>query len=211
MLPSSYKPKTPDQFIGSARRAAGRLDKLIAASSTDGAPIKVLLLGKPGIGKSALAEYCCSKIGCDRFNTTLLNGTQVKIEEVEAIARSLHYKELFGSYRVLRFEEVDKMSNVAQVRMLTLLDELPPYSAVIATSNCALTELEERFQSRFLVLELQPPPDSEIGDLLLKLAPALPEPSIRQVMTFACGNVRRALLDADKVMLQLPTPLSLAA
>jgi len=44
------------------------------------------------------------------------NGTQLKIEAVEEVAKTLHYRELFGQYRVVRIDEVDKVPNVAQVR-----------------------------------------------------------------------------------------------
>ena len=127
MMPSSYKPLKPEDFIGCARRAAESLDSLLNAIRPTGEPAKVLILGRPGIGKSALADYFMRQLGCDRWHTTLLNGTQLKIEAVEEIASSVRYKELFGSYRVLRVEEVDKVPVVAQVRLLTLLDELPKH------------------------------------------------------------------------------------
>src|SRR5262245_21703383 len=148
MLPSHYKPLTIPDFIGPAACVAAQLDRLLALSIPSGAPLKILLLGKPGIGKTELANYVMRRLGADRWHTTLLNGSKVGIDEIEDIARSLHHKDLFGAYRVVRFEEVDKMSRAAQVRALTLLDELPPCSAVICTSNCKLEELEERFQSR---------------------------------------------------------------
>lgn len=202
-MPSSYKPLQPSDFIGCARRAAESLDTLLAAVRPTGEPAKVLILGRPGIGKSALADYFMRQLGCDRWHTTLLNGTQLKIEIVEEIARTLHYKELFGDYRVVRVEEVDKVPVVAQVRLLTLLDELPKHTAVVCTSNCSLKDLEERFQSRFLVLEIAPPKDTEIAELIRNLAPRLNEGAIQQIAVFACGNVRQALLDVDNALLNL--------
>jgi replication-associated recombination protein RarA len=208
MLPSSYKPRQVDDFIGSARRIAAKLDTLLAAATRDGKPLAILMLGRPGIGKSALANYLTQRLGCDRWHTTLLNGTQVKIEEVEEIARSLHFKELFGVYRLIRVEEVDKVPHVAQVRLLTLLDEMPERTAFVCTSNCQIKELEERFQSRFLVLQVAPPTDQEIASLLRRLAPQVPDATVRQIATFACGNVRQALLDTDAAMLNHPELLA---
>lgn len=46
-----------------------------------------------------------------------------------------------------------------------------------------------------------PPTADEIEVLLRKLSTDLPEHVIRQTATFACGNVRQALLDADNALL----------
>jgi len=204
MLPSAYKPRVPDDFIGPAQKTAHVIDRLLATSMPTGAPIKLLLLGRPGLGKTALANYFMARLNCDRWHTTVLNGTQVKIELVEELAVSLRYRELFGQYRVIRIEEVDKVPVVAQARLLTLLDELPDHSAVVCTSNCAVSDLEDRFQSRFLLFELAPPTSEEIETLLHKLATSLPTSVVQQIATFACGNVRQALLDADNALLNQP-------
>ena len=156
----------------------------------------MLILGKPGIGKTALADFAMLKLGCDRWHTTQLNGTQVKIEIVEDIARSLHYKDMFGTYRLLRIEEIDKTPTIAQVRLLSLLDDLPSRCAVICTSNCKPQDLEDRFQSRFIVLQIDPPSNTEIRQLITNNWPAIPPKEITRISTFACGNVRQALLDA---------------
>jgi DNA polymerase III delta prime subunit len=209
---SAYKPKSPADFIGSARSISLKLEKLVQSALPDGDPLKILLLGKPGIGKTALANWLMNRLGCDRWHTTVLNGTQVKIELVEEIARTLQFKELFGQYRILRIEEVDKVPTVAQVRFLTLLDDLPSRTAVICTSNCDLKDLEERFQSRFLVFNVSPPTDAEIRTLLQKLsAGGLTESVISKIAAFACGNVRQALLDADAALVSNPTQPSLLA
>jgi replication-associated recombination protein RarA len=201
MLPSAYKPKTPADFIGPAQKVADLINKLLAATLSVGSPLKLLLLGCPGIGKTELANYFMARLCCDRWHTTVLNGTQVKIEAVEELAASLRYKELFGQYRLIRIEEVDKVPVVAQVRLLTLLDDLPNHAAVLCTSNCTVNDLEERFQSRFLLFDLAPPTGEQIEELLKKLAAPLSALVIKQIATFACGNVRQALLDADSALL----------
>ena len=157
MLPSAYKPIAPADFIGPAQKVADLIDKLLANALPSGSPLKLLLLGRPGVGKTELANYFMARLCCDRWHTTVLNGTQVKIEAVEELAASLRYRELFGQYRLIRIEEVDKVPVVAQVRLLTLLDDLPGHAAVLCTSNCSVNDLEERFQSRFLLFDIAPP------------------------------------------------------
>lgn len=200
MLPSTFRCKCADDFIGSARRHASFIDKLIVEAIKNGDPIKLLLLGKPGIGKSELAEHFVRQLNAGKWSISKFNGTQLKMEEVEDIARNFHYTDMFGGYRVLRVEEVDKVPTVAQVRLLTLLDDLPKKTAVVCTSNCCLDELEIRFQRRFIVLQVDPPNEKEIVGLLnknWKLAPAV----ANQIATFACGNVGQALLDTEAALI----------
>jgi replication-associated recombination protein RarA len=197
-LPSLYKPSVADHFIGPGRAAARTLDRLIGATTAAGAqPFKVLLLGPPGVGKSALADYVTLRLNCGKWSTHKFNGTQLKIEQVDELARSLQFRDLFGAYRLVRIKEVDKVPVVAQVRLLTLLDDLPDRCGVICTSNCQIADLEDRFQSRFMVLELKGPSSDEINSFLHTNWPAIPVQAIKHISTFACGNVRQALLDAQ--------------
>jgi replication-associated recombination protein RarA len=209
MLPSTFQPKSASDFIGPARAQAEQIARLLALAKPTGDPVSVLILGPPGIGKSELAEHFVRCSGASKWSVAKFNGTQVKIEEVEELARKLHYRDLFGDYRVIRIEEVDKVPAVAQVRLLTLLDDLPPHNAIVCTSNCRLNELEVRFQRRFTVIELAPPSAEDIYQLLSTRWPALRPDTVRQIATFACGNVGQALRDADAAL--AATPLALAA
>src|SRR4030095_5456438 len=165
-------------------------------------PIKVLLNGQPGTGKSSLALYLADKLGCNQWTMTKLNGTQVKIEAIEEMARSLHYRDLFAGHRLIWIEEADKIPHVAQVRFLTLLDELPAKCAVICTSNASLDEFEKRFQSRFMAMQV----DGPNGDEMLAFLKSFFRPDqltkhtltkLTETAVFACGNVRQALLDVQ--------------
>jgi len=208
-----FIPKSADDFIGEnvierqtgnltgARAIALHVEKMMRVSKMNGnAPVKVLFNGKPGLGKSLLAQYTQHLAGCDKWSTIKLNGTQVKIEVIEDIARTLHYKSLFSEYRMLWIDEADEIPRVAQVRFLTLLDDLPDGVVVVCTSNCQLKDFENRFQTRFQVFELAPPPAEDIEQLILRIVPGIAPKDARDIATFACGNVRQALLDAQGVL-----------
>ena len=58
---------------------------------------------------------------------------------------------------MLWIDKANAIPPVAQVRFLTLLDDLPRGIAIACTSNCKLRDFEERFQTRFQVFEIAPP------------------------------------------------------
>jgi MoxR-like ATPase len=201
MIPSTYRPKAPQDFIGSAHKQAHWIDRIVAGNAPSGSPMRLMLLGASGVGKSELSNYFAARLGCDRWHVHKYNGTQLRIEIVDEIARSFHYKDLFGAYRILSIEEVDKVPMLAQVRLLTLLDDLPDRTAVVCTSNCKLSELEERFQSRFTVLMVKGPDTDELASFLQLHWPAIPAQSLPMIAMAACGNVRQALKDADLALI----------
>ncbi len=192
MIPSSFKPKVSADFVGPAALIARQLEAL--AKLAEGSPVAVLLHGPPGVGKSQLAAFFVRCLGAER-TVHKYNGTDIRIEEVNSMARDLHYRDMFGKTRVWQIEEVDKVPTVAQVRLLTLLDDMPSGTAFVCTTNVNPEKLEERFQTRFTVITVPAPPSSEIA-ALLKALNVLPQAAVR-IAELCCGNVRAALKDAD--------------
>ena len=212
----SFQPKSADDFIGNniierqagdqtgARLVALQIEKAVRLADKNGqTPLKFLFNGNPGLGKSALVLYLQTLCKVNKWSTTKLNGTQVKVERIEEIAANLHYKNLFGDWRMLWIDEADEIPRVAQVRFLTLLDDLPGGVVVACTSNCKLSDFENRFQTRFQAFEIAPPPPAEIQNLLTRIVPEISARDAAQIANFACGNVRQALLDAQGALQQL--------
>ncbi|HEX3800206.1 MAG TPA: ATP-binding protein [Verrucomicrobiae bacterium] len=202
MLPTRYIPKSPADFIGDAKTVSLQLGRVATdAKAHANAPIKVLFNGEPGIGKSAVSRYLITLLGAnpsDKWSYKKYNGTQIKLETVEEIARDLHYCDIYGAYRIIWIEEADMIPAVAQVRFLTLLDDLPDGAAVICTSNCKVDEFKKRFQTRFKIYEMAPPLEHEVQGLLRKFL--TDERTITHIAFGAAGNVRAALIDAESAL-----------
>jgi len=220
----TFVPTSADDFIGDniierpsgsltgARAIALHIAKMVRLSQRNGrAPIKLLLNGKPGLGKSLLARYLQHLAGTNDWSRSKYNGTEVKIEALEKIAYDLRKTNWFENYQMVWVDEADEIPRVAQVRFLTLLDDLPPGVIVVCTSNCQLKDFENRFQTRFQVFELAPPPVEDVAQLILRLTTNISPKDARDIANCAAGNVRQALLDAKGVMEAADEPASLAA
>jgi replication-associated recombination protein RarA len=197
MLPSTYRPKVLADFIGPAGKWAAHLEKLVRLALPNGDPFRILLIGPPGVGKTQLAELLVRMTGAGKFNVSKFNGTSFRIDDCTEMQRSFRLRDMFNAYRVLQIEEVDKVPTVAQVALLTLLDDLPDHTACIATTNKSVKEFEIRFQRRFTVCEIGPPDDGEIERFIRQHWPIIPPRRVKEIATFATGNVGQALTDAD--------------
>jgi replication-associated recombination protein RarA len=198
--PLTYRPTTPEQFLGNAREHARFLDKLLALHQADGEPLALLFLGPPGTGKTALTEYLLTRLGCAKFSRRSFSGADVGIDIVQGIASAFHLyaQDLFNPWRAVQVEEIDAMSNAAQVRMLKLMDDLPRHTVVVGSSNKPLKHFEERFSSRFTILPVEAVPAADIEALALAHWPQIPATTVRNVATLCCGCVRAALRELDE-------------
>ncbi len=198
----SFIPTRLEDFIGrqitdkgsGAHAVATQIQRSLALADAHGRQAqKYLFPGEPGVGKSLMVKWIQHLTGCSKWNTTKLNGTQVKIEKTDEIASQLAYSNLFGEWRMVWIDEADAIPNVAQVRFLTLLDDLPAGVIVCCTSNLTLRAFENRFQSRFEAFQILAPTAEEIVELLQRFTPN--DPDVVNIARFARGNVRQALLE----------------
>lgn len=199
MLPINYNPTTIEGFIGPARKAAEMILRMVAFAKRDAEPLRIVFSGAPGIGKSKLANFTAAALGANRWTLTKMNATQVKIEEIEEIAQAWAFTNIFGGYRAVQIEELDKMPSVARSRILTLCDDLPSSTALIATTNQTPEQMRmtnPTMERRYTWLELEPPTDEEIYQLLRKNWPEIPEERTRFIAVMASGCVGRALAEA---------------
>ena len=199
-LPSLYNPSSPEEIIGSAGQIAAELQRAVKDAIDNGnAPIKVIFAGDPGVGKSTLANLLIKALGVtSKWAIKRYSGADVSVETVREIAQDLHYKDLFGAYRIIWIEEADAMSDAAKTRFLLVLDDLPPSVAIICTTNSDSDALKKRFETRFKFYEVAAPEPHEIQSLLIRFG--VSKRDAVQIATFACGNVRAALLDAERLL-----------
>jgi len=204
VLPSKHRPQKPEDFCGTpARRAAEVITRHVAAVLPTGESLCYMANGKPGLGKSSLSNFFVNALGASKWSVQTYNGAQFGIDKVTEIEQFLRLRDMFGNYRVVRLEEVDKCSQAAQVALLTLLDELPKNAAVFATSNKSIEDFEERFQRRFHVLELKTPNAGEIAAFLEQRF-GIPKSAAATLELQSGGNVDIAFKSAEMFLLRQP-------
>jgi replication-associated recombination protein RarA len=208
LLPSKFIPMAPDDFIGPAANVAQRMMRFIHNSKKTGDSLAFLLTGLPGIGKTSLARFTGQQLGVPPALLEPLNGTQITIERVDEIASRLHYRSMFGDWHFIFVDEFEGVPAMAKMRLLTILNQLPKWSAFVATCNRGTDELAQRNHSRFNAFELTAPEPDQIRDFLqhkFQIPPELADGAIRcattQVGLFNTIDVRQVLKDCDEIIL----------
>ena len=200
--PQTYTPRCPADFIGGAKAIAQILANKAKAAKSIHTPIKILLYGVPGVGKTRLAEMLAAQLTGQRItegqslNTESVNGRNVDITIVRRWQEESRYIPFSWTVRIVN--ELDTCLAASQDLLLTVLDELPRKSAFIGTSNLSLGDLVERFQTRLQQFKVTAPDTGELNGFLKqwKLGAA----NIKNIAVGCGGNVRAALLDAQSIL-----------
>ncbi len=159
-------------------------------------PLKLLITGAPGIGKTSLVNMIARTLVSHPVAIEDVNGKEVGLELAREWTRSLAYGSIFGNWSVKVVNELDRCSKDAQDMLLTYLDRMKPGHAFLGTTNLDLGSLTERFQTRFQSVRLQPPDNATLAAFLARRWGA-PISTTRMIAEGASGNVRAAMADLE--------------
>jgi replication-associated recombination protein RarA len=162
-------------------------------------PLKLLIFGAPGIGKTSLVNLIARTLASHPAAIEDVNGREVGLDLAREWTRSLAYASMFGSWSIKVVNELDRCSKDAQDMLLTYLDRMRPGHAFLGTTNLDLSSLTERFQTRFQSVRLQPPDNEALAAFLARRWGA-PIGITRQIAEGAKGNVRAAMADLEMWM-----------
>ena len=200
IAPTCFVPSCPTDFVGQAGKVAEvLLRKAERLRTNPDQPLKLLITGAPGIGKTCLVNLIARTLASHPVAIEDVNGKEVGLELAREWTRSLAYGSIFGSWSVKVVNELDRCSKDAQDMLLTYLDRMKPGHAFLGTTNLDLSSLTERFQTRFQSVRLQPP-ENEVLAAFLARRWRVPITITRQIAEGSKGNVRAALADLEMWM-----------
>jgi replication-associated recombination protein RarA len=195
--PSEFRPQSPKELIGKAGQiATAILAHVTGLKHKTDSRLKMLIYGDAGNGKSAIADMIAITLASDKFDIETINGRDLTIEVVREWIERAPYGSMFGGWTIKRIEEIDLTPIAAQELMLTYLDQLFPKRAIIATSNANISNLTDRFQSRFQCVKI-PVPSAKLIAAWLNRKFSVKVTAAKQIAEACAGNVRRACLDAS--------------
>ncbi len=197
IAPTCFIPACPDDFVGHASKVADLLlRKANRIKSNPTQPLKILISGAPGIGKTSLVNMVARTLTSHSCSVEDVNGRCISIEMVRRWTDNLAYSPMFDPWTVKVVNELDRCSKDVQDVLLTMLDRMPPGNAFLGTTNMDLDCLTERFQTRFLAVRLNAPDNASIEQFLASRWDA-PTQITRAIAECSCGNVRAALSDLE--------------
>lgn len=200
--PADFRPASTADLIGNARLISDVLHEKLRLEK---GPIKLLLYGSPGVGKTELIKFAAIQLTglrLDRsgnsFATESVNGKNVNSEMIRRWTDDLHYRPMYR-FAVKLINEIDTMHPDSQVLMLDYLDSMGEGRALFATSNLNLEQIRGRLSSRLQQFVVEPPNKEQIAAFLSRRWGLNRDMALR-IAEGSAGNVRAACLDAQSII-----------
>jgi replication-associated recombination protein RarA len=195
--PTCFIPSCPADFVGQAGKVAELLlRKAERLRTSPDQPLKLLISGAPGIGKTSLVNLIARTLAHHPAAIEDVNGREVGLDLARDWTRHLGYGSIFGSWSIKVVNELDRCSKDAQDLLLTYLDRMKPGQAFLGTTNLDIGSLTERFQTRFQSVRLQAPENEALAAFLARRW-AVPITTTRMIAEGSQGNVRAAMGDLE--------------
>jgi replication-associated recombination protein RarA len=146
-LAEKYRPRKLDDFLGLEKPR-----KVLSAFAARPMSSAWVFVGPPGTGKTTMGQALCEAIKGEFHHIPSQRCTAQAIDEVTRMC--WYCPATPGSFHVVVVDESDRMTEGAQLALLSKLDSTAAPPSTIWIFTCNSTEgLEKRFLSRCRVLE----------------------------------------------------------
>jgi len=197
-LTEKYQPTTLDSFVGLDKPKA-IFSKFVQAPY----PSAWLFVGNSGVGKTTFALSLANTLGAEVHH---IGSQRATVSEIEAVVKNCWYAPHGGKFHCCILDEADKMSNAAQLLLLSKLDATACVPNTIWIFTCNTVDgLEPRFLSRTHQIAFQSHGLSEgIARLLERVWKSetdAPCPDVAKIVKASANNVRDSLMRLETELL----------
>lgn len=199
MQPSTYTPSSHDELIGPAGPHLGLVQEQAVQLNESGGPSRIILHGLPGVGKSRCADILAKALCNHPVYLESINGRNVTSDIIREWMRAVMFRPIGGHFSVKLINEIDTMTPSAKDIMNDYLDNLPKWTAIIGTTNHNLSDIKERFETRFQQFAVDAPTTEELSQWLRKKW-KLHSNVANAIAVGSGGNIRAALLDTQSYL-----------
>jgi replication-associated recombination protein RarA len=202
-LAERYRPRTIADFAG-LDKAKKFMSKLVANPKES----SWLFVGPSGTGKTSMALALADMLPAELHHVPSQN---CNLETIERVHRTCHFVPAAGkNYHVVLVDEADRMTDAAQIALLSKLDgtDKAPNTIWIFTCN-ATDRLETRFLSRHFVVDFTSYGMAKDAAALLERvwkseAPDVDDtPNFNRIVKEANNNIREALMKLEMELMLL--------
>jgi hypothetical protein len=154
-ITEKYRPQCFDDVYGQPA-VIERLRAFVANPYPKG----FLFAGDTGSGKSSCALALATELGIDQRTTSIsaglirLHAGAINTNEVSQAFARLRFAAGGSGWKMIIADEADTMSSTAKVNWLSFLEQMPPKSVVVFTSNHD-GRFEQRFVDRCIVVPFE--------------------------------------------------------
>jgi len=144
-LVDKYRPQKIEDYIFPNERS----EKMVKSWITDGIIPHVLMVSKPGQGKTSLAQVLINELGINegdvkRFNASTERGIGFIRESLEPWLRKMP----IGDFKIVQMEEMDQLTRDASLALRGIIEDYSDTVRFIGTANYE-TKIDPALLSRF--------------------------------------------------------------
>lgn len=199
-LSEKYRPHKFGQFAG-----LDKAKKILSKFAENPYPSAWIFYGASGTGKSTFALALAEAIGAELHH---IPSQSCNLDSIENVVRVCHFLPATGKFHLVLCDEADRMSQAAQLALLSKLDSTSPVPNTIwiFTAN-TLEGLQDRFLSRCRQVEFSSHGIAKEAASLLEhiwsqeVPTSAERPNFLRLVQDSRNNVRDALMSLETEIL----------